>query len=129
MLSSMLVIFVVFVIAFLAHPALGGDMQLRSIWVNGGDTENSFMLDQPYPGPQTPFYRSARGGQAPLPDEDQELGFSLGGVRMEVDDELCIRLQRRVDRCDLAIEPDQVLIYSRESTGRMKVRLRLGVRP
>lgn len=129
MISNMLVFLVVFAFIFLAHPAFGGDMRLWSIWANGGDSEYSFTLDRPDTGPQTPSYRSARVGKTPLPDEDQDIGFSVGGVRMEVDDELCIRLQKRVNRCDLAIEPDQVLIYSRESTGRMKVRIRLGVRP
>lgn len=56
-------------------------------------------------------------------------GVGIGAIKLRWRGDVCIRLQKRYDRCDVAIERDQVMLFSRETKGRTPVRIQFGVRP
>lgn len=56
-------------------------------------------------------------------------GLTMGVMRLRWRGELCVSLRKRFDRCDLLVERDQVMLFLREGTGRMRMKFHFGIRP
>lgn len=55
-------------------------------------------------------------------------GLTYGVMQLKWRGELCVSLRKNFDQCDLTIEHDRVLVFSRERKGAFPIRIQFGLR-
>lgn len=55
-------------------------------------------------------------------------GLTYGVMQLRWRGELCVSLRKNFDQCDLTIERDRVLVFSRERKGAFPIRIQFGLR-
>lgn len=126
----MLAVLISFLLLVLPISAEADEMKLWRVGTGGYDLvasepHRTFSLQS---SPTDSAEKKARISSSELRDRFG-VGLTFGMMQLRWRGELCVSLRKQFDRCDLTIEHDQVLVFSRERKGPFPVRIQFGLRP